>query len=123
MNSRANYLRFLLLASFWGGSFVAIKFVVNEVPPFFGAMLRVGVAMVFLTLLFVPAKRPLYVPVYLADSLFLPTEVRQSLINGTETEIRFGLSKDRAFFLPSTFLDSASQFDAAIRLSQVKQPR
>lgn len=59
----------------------------------------------------------IYVPVYLADALFLPTEIRQSLINGTETEIRFGLSKDRAFYLPTSFLDPPSPFDAAIRLS------
>jgi drug/metabolite transporter (DMT)-like permease len=37
-------LLFCLLATFWGGSFVAIKFVVADFPPAFGAMLRVGLA-------------------------------------------------------------------------------
>ena len=39
---------FGLLAAFWGGSFVAIKFVVRDFPPTFGAMLRVGVALLVL---------------------------------------------------------------------------
>ena len=37
-----DYLLFALLAAFWGGSFVAIKFVVRDLPPIFGAMLRVA---------------------------------------------------------------------------------
>lgn len=36
---------FLLLAAFWGGSFVAIKLVVTVLPPVFGAALRVAVAL------------------------------------------------------------------------------
>jgi drug/metabolite transporter (DMT)-like permease len=36
---------FFLLAAMWGGSFVAIKFVVAVFPPLFGAALRLGVAL------------------------------------------------------------------------------
>ena len=36
---------FALLALFWGGSFIAIKFVVAELPPFTGAALRVLVGL------------------------------------------------------------------------------
>lgn len=35
MNKNINYGLFFLLAAFWSGSFVAIKAVVLEVPPFF----------------------------------------------------------------------------------------
>lgn len=62
MNKNINYLWFFLLASFWGGSFVAIKAVVFHVPPFFGAMLRVGLALIFLTLIFCFLKKRLAVP-------------------------------------------------------------
>ena len=61
--------------------------------------------------------RPIHLPVYLADALFLPKEIHQSLLNGRETEIRFGLSKDYAIYLPSQILESGTQFDSAIRLS------
>jgi len=47
---------------FWGGSFVAIKFVVREFPPVFGAMLRVGVALLILTALFKISGRSVRVP-------------------------------------------------------------
>ncbi len=56
-NKNINYLWFFLLASFWGGSFVAIKAVVNTVPPFFGAMLRVGLALFFLSIIFCFLKK------------------------------------------------------------------
>ncbi|MBI3563765.1 MAG: DMT family transporter [Elusimicrobia bacterium] len=45
-------LLFALLAAFWGGSFVAIKFVVAAVPPAFGAFLRVGLALAALAAYF-----------------------------------------------------------------------
>lgn len=62
MNKNINYLLFFLLAIFWSGSFVAIKAVVLEVPPFFGAMLRVGLALVFITLIFGFLKKELAIP-------------------------------------------------------------
>ena len=61
-NKNINYLWFFLLASFWGGSFVAIKAVVSTVPPFFGAMLRVGLALFFLILLFCVLQKKVSVP-------------------------------------------------------------
>ncbi|MBI5595639.1 MAG: EamA family transporter [Elusimicrobia bacterium] len=47
-----NGLLFGLLALFWGGSFIAIKFVVAELPPLTGASMRVlvGLAALFLLL-------------------------------------------------------------------------
>ncbi|MFI5362078.1 MAG: DMT family transporter [Elusimicrobiota bacterium] len=50
--STVDWLLFALLAAFWGGSFVAIKFAVLVFPPAFSAMLRVGVALAFLGALF-----------------------------------------------------------------------
>ena len=52
-------LLFALLAAFWGGSFVAIKFAVEVFPPTFGAMLRVGLALAVLAALFRYEKRNL----------------------------------------------------------------
>lgn len=43
---------FALLASLWGGSFVAIKFVVRDMAPVTGAFFRVAVACVILTVVF-----------------------------------------------------------------------
>ncbi|MDQ8039431.1 MAG: DMT family transporter [Rickettsiella sp.] len=61
-NKNINFLWFFLLASFWGGSFVAIKTVVDTVPPFFGAMLRVGLALFFLIIIFCVLKKKVSVP-------------------------------------------------------------
>jgi drug/metabolite transporter (DMT)-like permease len=61
-NKNINYLWFFLLASFWGGSFVAIKEAVNTVPPFFSAMLRVGLALFFLILILCLLKKNVSVP-------------------------------------------------------------
>ena len=62
MNKNINFCWFLLLAAFWSGSFVAIKAVVIYVPPFFAAMLRVGLALVFLSLIFGFLKKSVAVP-------------------------------------------------------------
>ena len=55
-------LLFFILASFWGGSFVAIKFVVSEIPPLLGAACRLGLALVILTIIYKLFKKPLLVP-------------------------------------------------------------
>ena len=52
---------FALLAAFWGGSFVAIKFAVQVFPSTFSAMLRVGLALAVLAALFLYQKRDLRV--------------------------------------------------------------
>ncbi|EDP46276.1 DMT family transporter [Rickettsiella grylli] len=62
MNKNINYGLFFLLAAFWSGSFVAIKAVVLEVPPFFGAVLRVGFALITLSLIFCFYKKSVAVP-------------------------------------------------------------
>ncbi len=55
-------LLFAALAAFWGGSFVAIKFVVAVLPPAFGAMLRVGLSLTALTAYFRWEGKDLRVP-------------------------------------------------------------
>ncbi|MBA2710931.1 MAG: DMT family transporter [Tatlockia sp.] len=46
-----NFILFLVLASLWSGSFIAIKVVVEVWPPLFGAAVRVGVAWLSLSIL------------------------------------------------------------------------
>jgi drug/metabolite transporter (DMT)-like permease len=47
-----NLLLFSLLASLWGGSFVAIKSALESFPPFFSASLRVGTAFLAILIMF-----------------------------------------------------------------------
>lgn len=59
------------------------------------------------------AKRPIQVPVYLADSLFLPSEVKQlSFGEAPGYEIRFG--GDRKVSIPEEVVKDAELFDPAI---------
>lgn len=44
-----NFLLFMLLACLWSGSFIGIKIVVESWPPFFGAAIRVGIALLALS--------------------------------------------------------------------------
>jgi hypothetical protein len=63
------------------------------------------------------AKRPIYLPVYLADSLFLPTEVRQADLvkgGGLGYEVRFG---NRKIIMPNSLVTSADLFDRSIAAS------
>ncbi len=64
-------LLFALLAAFWGGSFVAIKFAVDVFPPSFSAMLRVAVALAVLATVFVGGRRKLRVPAPLLRRMWL----------------------------------------------------
>lgn len=57
-----NTLLFSLLALFWGGSFIAIKVVVHEIPPFGGAALRVMVGLAGLFAILKAMKKPTAVP-------------------------------------------------------------
>jgi len=66
-----DWLLFGLLASFWGGSFVAIKFVVRDFPPVFGAMLRVGLALLILGGVFRYQRRSLAVPLAVRRRMWL----------------------------------------------------
>lgn len=70
---------FGLLAALWGGSFVAIKFVVAAVPPLFGAMLRVAVALAVLGGLFAWQRRDLRVPPRLRARMWLAGLFAQGL--------------------------------------------
>ena len=59
------------------------------------------------------AKRPVQIPVYLADSLFLPAEVKQlKLGQSSGYEIRFG--GDRRVTIPENVIKSADLYDGAI---------
>lgn len=57
-----NLVRFLLVACFWGGSFVAIQPLVTIVPPILGAALRIAVSLAFLGVVFPLLGIPLRAP-------------------------------------------------------------
>lgn len=58
-------------------------------------------------------RRPIQVPVYLADSLFLPAEVKQLTLGASPSyEIRFG--GDRAVQVPEELVRAPELFDPAI---------
>ena len=59
---KTDYLLFCLLATFWGGSFVAVKFVVRDFPPVFGAALRVATALLTLSAIFKYERHSLRAP-------------------------------------------------------------
>lgn len=59
------------------------------------------------------AKRPIQIPVYLADSLFLPSEVKQLTLGEVPGyEIRFG--GDRKVSIPEELVKDAELFDPAV---------
>lgn len=59
------------------------------------------------------AKRPVQIPVYLADSLFLPSEVKQTTMwDAPGYEIRFG--GDRSVSIPEELVKDPDLFDPAI---------
>ncbi|MBI5709758.1 MAG: SAM-dependent DNA methyltransferase [Candidatus Eisenbacteria bacterium] len=59
------------------------------------------------------AKRPVQIPVYLADSLFLPSEVKQTTMwDAPGYEIRFG--GDRSVSIPGELVKDPDLFDPAI---------
>ena len=59
------------------------------------------------------AKRPIQISVYLADSLFLPSEVKQLVLGATPGyEIRFG--GDRRVTIPDAVVRSPDLFDPAV---------
>ncbi len=62
-------------------------------------------------------KRPIHIPVYLADSLFLPSEVTQMELGQTDVgyQIRFG--RDKKISMPKALLESGLLFDRAISAS------
>jgi hypothetical protein len=61
------------------------------------------------------SRRPVQIPVYLADSLFLPEEMRAVWNNGrNNVEIKFGLQPRKSFELPACVLDSPAFFDAVV---------
>lgn len=61
-NRSLNLFFFILLAFIWGGSFIAIKVIVDFVPPLVGAFLRVLFALVFLSIILRLTKKEVYLP-------------------------------------------------------------
>jgi len=57
-----NTVYFILLAAFWGCSFIAIKIVITHFPPMLGATLRVVISMLILTLIYKVFKKPFSIP-------------------------------------------------------------
>lgn len=74
-----NTLLFGLLAAVWGGSYVAIKYVVTDSPPVFGAFLRVAVALVALTAILRVQGAPLSVSAPLRRKMWLAGFFSQGL--------------------------------------------
>jgi drug/metabolite transporter (DMT)-like permease len=60
-NKSLNYFLLVLVAAFWGGSFVAIKYVIADFPPIFSAFLRVGTSLILLYLFFLFTRKNLAV--------------------------------------------------------------
>jgi hypothetical protein len=62
------------------------------------------------------ARRPIQIPVYLADSLFLPHEVERDLLQElTGIEVTFGPRRNRRrFVLPDMMVEQPEDFDEAI---------
>ena len=62
------------------------------------------------------ARKPINIPVYMADSLFLPREVEQNLLESISgVEITFGGKKDeRQVVIPDMLIQSPELFDDAI---------
>ena len=62
------------------------------------------------------ARRPIQIPVYLADSLFLPREVEKNLLEQLSgIEITFGPRRNqRSFILPDMMVNQPDNFDEAI---------
>jgi drug/metabolite transporter (DMT)-like permease len=59
---RVNYLLFILIACFWSGSFIAIQPLVQAMPPLMAGALRIGVAVVFLSVLLPVVRIPISIP-------------------------------------------------------------
>ncbi|HEX5234320.1 MAG TPA: N-6 DNA methylase [Silvibacterium sp.] len=62
------------------------------------------------------ARRPIQIPIYLADSLFLPHEVERNLLEQLSgIEITFGPRRnERRFILPDMMVNQPENFDEAI---------
>jgi drug/metabolite transporter (DMT)-like permease len=56
------YIFFILIALFWGGSFIAIKEVVTVAPPLMGATMRLAAALIFFFIFFPATGKKFFVP-------------------------------------------------------------
>ncbi|SFH18761.1 EamA-like transporter family protein [Desulfotomaculum arcticum] len=53
-----HYLRLILVTLMWGGTFVAARFIVREVPPFTAAFLRFAIAAAVLWVVMRASEKP-----------------------------------------------------------------
>ena len=61
------------------------------------------------------ARKPIQIPVYLADSLFLPREVELPMVSKHGVELSFGQRDDvRSVLVPQSLINAPDLFDAAI---------
>jgi len=56
------YFYFFLISVFWGGSYIAIKVIVDQCPPIFGAFIRVGVAVLLFLILGILGRKKMSLP-------------------------------------------------------------
>ena len=64
-------LIYLTLALFWGGSFIAIKVAVGDLPPWLAAAGRLGLAVTFFTILLKVRGTKTHLPMYLLPRVWL----------------------------------------------------
>jgi drug/metabolite transporter (DMT)-like permease len=87
---------FWILAFLWGGSFIAVKYVVATVPPVWGAGFRLTCALLFLTAIYKLMGKKLYVAPHLRRRVFFSGLASQgipfSLLFWGEQSISPGLS-------------------------------
>ncbi|MBY0451551.1 MAG: DMT family transporter, partial [Bdellovibrionaceae bacterium] len=56
-----NVALYIIVAAFWGGSFIAIKPLVEVMPPMYAAALRIAIAVLFLVIALPVLKAPLFI--------------------------------------------------------------
>jgi drug/metabolite transporter (DMT)-like permease len=66
-----NLISYILSATFWGGSFFAIKYVLEGFPPVTGAFLRLSVALIFLSVVFRVFQKKVYIAPRLRRLVFV----------------------------------------------------
>jgi len=74
-----NILLFLLLALMWSGSFIFIKITVDAFPPVFSAAVRVFIAFITLTLLFISQRKKFLTPLQQCPKLWITGLFAQAL--------------------------------------------
>jgi type I restriction-modification system DNA methylase subunit len=109
----------LLTANPSGGDATRLRYILDNVVGIDIHPLAVTIAkanyLLAVRALIKTTKRPIQVPVYLADALFLPQYIQQiSLFEAPGIEIRFGKDRSRRVSMPDDLIQTPSLFDPAI---------